>query len=100
MQVYTYMCIRLFADDSATIITNAWRTQVVDFYVDTFNANVDFWASSMNPASDGEKANFHKTRLTAVNLATFLLTNFLPEDFVVIKMDIESAGAHPHPNTI
>jgi len=63
---------------------------VVDFYVDDKNWNVDFWASSMNPESDGVRDNFHKMRLTGVNMANFLLERFLPEDFVVVKMDIES----------
>lgn len=66
--------------------------QVVDFYVDDKNWNVDFWASSMNPESDGVRDNFHKMRLTGVNMANFLLERFLPEDFVVVKMDIESTG--------
>ena len=52
--------------------------QVIDFYVDTHNANVDFLASSMNVASDKENANFPKTSLTAINLAIILLRYFLP----------------------
>ncbi len=66
--------------------------QVVDFYVDGLNARVDFWASSMKPSTRKERIDFTKVRLTAVNIANFLLMNFVPEDFVVVKMDIESAG--------
>lgn len=66
--------------------------QVVDFYVDAQNVDKDFWASAMKPDSRADQAGYQKTRLTAINLATFLLKHFLPEDFVVVKMDIESAG--------
>lgn len=63
-----------------------------EFFLDTVNADHDFWGSSIyaehwDAVASGSKA----TRLTSVNLAAWLLRNFLPQDYVVIKMDIEGA---------
>ncbi|KAF9272960.1 hypothetical protein BGZ68_001957 [Mortierella alpina] len=50
-----------------------------------------------NPVFNGdlvrakEKSGAKGTDLTAVNIATWLLRNTLPHDFVVVKMDIEGA---------
>ncbi|KAG0043824.1 hypothetical protein BGZ83_011001 [Gryganskiella cystojenkinii] len=62
------------------------------FYLDTVNDNVDFWGSSIYANHpDALKSNSTGTRLTSINLSRWLLQNFLPRDYVVIKMDIEGA---------
>ncbi|KAK1976603.1 FkbM family methyltransferase [Colletotrichum cereale] len=62
------------------------------FYLDTINAEHDFWGSSTY-ANHGDVVNSKSTGtvLSAVNIARWLLMNTLPRDFVVVKMDIEGA---------
>jgi len=62
------------------------------FYIDTVNKDHDFWGSSIYAEHhDAKASNAKGTRLTSVNLALWLLQNFSPRDFVVVKMDIEGA---------
>ncbi|KAG0041097.1 hypothetical protein BGZ83_002360, partial [Gryganskiella cystojenkinii] len=62
------------------------------FYLDTVNNDVDFWGSSIYANHpDAIKSNSTGTRLTSINLSRWLLQNFLPRDYVVVKMDIEGA---------
>lgn len=66
--------------------------QTMDFYVDNVTSVHDFWGSSVQPSHEARN-RYPKVLLTAVNLANFLLTRFVPDDYVVVKMDIEAAGA-------
>lgn len=62
------------------------------FFIDTVNKEQDFWRSSIYAEHrDAKASNAQGTRLTSVNLALWLLKNFTPRDFVVVKMDIEGA---------
>ena len=66
--------------------------QIMDFYLDNVSSVHDFWGSSVQPSHEARN-RYPKVQLTAVNLANFLLTRFVPDDYVVVKMDIEAAGA-------
>ncbi|KAK2034740.1 FkbM family methyltransferase [Colletotrichum zoysiae] len=69
-------------------VTDGTRT----FYLDTVNADHDFWGSSTYAnAGDVVSSQSGGTVLSAVNVARWLLMNTLPRDFVVVKMDIEGA---------
>jgi hypothetical protein len=78
---------------------NIFPSTVVDiedgirtFYLDTVNRDHDFWGSSIYAEHrDTKDAGTKETRLTSVSLAGWLLRNFLPQDFVVVKMNIEGA---------
>jgi FkbM family methyltransferase len=68
------------------------KDTVLPFFVDTLSVEHDFWGSSVldtyyNPNHPAAL----KKDLVAIDAARFLLLNFLPEDFVVVKMDIEGA---------
>ena len=61
-------------------------------YLDTVNTDNDFWGSSTHAdAPDALASQDKAVELTSVNLSRWLLMNTLPQDFVVIKMDIEGA---------
>jgi len=57
------------------------------FFIDVTTVTHDFWGSSMYQGSDGTKP----MNLTTIDIGKFILENFLPNDFVVVKMDIEGA---------
>ncbi|KAG0041889.1 hypothetical protein BGZ83_001191 [Gryganskiella cystojenkinii] len=81
------------------IKVNIFPSTVVDvedgirtFYLDTVNKENDYWGSSIySEHRDVKASGAIGTRLTGINLATWLQREFLPRDFVVIKMDIEGA---------
>ncbi|KAG0043823.1 hypothetical protein BGZ83_011000 [Gryganskiella cystojenkinii] len=81
------------------IKVNIFPSTVVDtedgirtFYLDTVNSEHDYWGSSIYASHpDAIKSNSTGTRLTSINISRWLLQNFLPRDFVVVKMDIEGA---------
>ncbi|KAF9168542.1 hypothetical protein DFQ26_005573 [Actinomortierella ambigua] len=63
-----------------------------EFYLDTVNGAHDYWGSSIYASHpDAVRSGARPTLLTGVNIATWLLRNTLPRDFVVVKMDIEGA---------
>jgi len=78
---------------------NIFPSTVVDvkdgirtFFLDTVNGAHDYWGSSIYANHpDAIKSQSKGTDLTGINLARWLLMNTLPQDFVVIKMDIEGA---------
>ncbi|KAG0237099.1 hypothetical protein BGW41_000267 [Actinomortierella wolfii] len=62
------------------------------FFLDTVNDSHDYWGSSIYASHpDAIKSKSKGTDLTGINIATWLLRNTLPRDFVVVKMDIEGA---------
>ncbi|KAF9974151.1 hypothetical protein BGZ73_002489 [Actinomortierella ambigua] len=62
------------------------------FFLDTVNGAHDYWGSSIYATHpDAVRSQSKGTDLTSVNIATWLLRNTLPRDFVVVKMDIEGA---------
>ena len=64
----------------------------MSFYLDEVTVEHDFWASSVkNTPSDVIKSGYKSVNLTAIDIANFITKNFLPNDFVVVKMDIEGA---------
>ncbi|KAJ3058515.1 hypothetical protein HDU98_005391 [Podochytrium sp. JEL0797] len=66
------------------------RDEIIPFFVDTKNENKDFWGSSISLAHpDVEEAG--RRNMLAVDIGRFILMNFVPSDFVVVKMDIEGA---------
>ncbi|KAF9900022.1 hypothetical protein EC991_008019 [Linnemannia zychae] len=86
-----------YADKDINI--NIFPSTVVDirdgtrtFFIDTVNVDHDFWGSSIYTTHpDVIKSSSKGTELTAINFAGWLLRNALPNDFVVVKMDIEGA---------
>lgn len=81
------------------ISVNIYPSTVVDvkdgtriFYLDNVNTDHDFWGSSTYANHpDAVKSGAKGTELTAINISRWLLMNTLPQDFVVVKMDIEGA---------
>lgn len=73
--------------------TAVWiKDSTMPFYLDTINPKHDFWGSSLNPSHpDSIKSGKHYVNVTTVNIADFLLRNFLPQDHVILKVDIEGA---------
>ncbi|KAF9953377.1 hypothetical protein BGZ70_000265 [Mortierella alpina] len=62
------------------------------FFMDTVNDEHDYWGSSIYATHpDAVRSGAKGTDLTGINIATWLLRNTLPRDFVVVKMDIEGA---------
>ncbi|KAG0000776.1 hypothetical protein BGZ65_004069, partial [Modicella reniformis] len=81
------------------IQVNIFPSTVVDvkdgirtFFLDTVNEAHDYWGSSIYANHPDAVASKSKgTDLTGINIARWLLQNTLPQDFVVVKMDIEGA---------
>ncbi|KAJ3062544.1 hypothetical protein HDU98_001570 [Podochytrium sp. JEL0797] len=66
------------------------RDEIIPFFVDTRNHDHDFWGSSISLAHpDVEEAG--RKDMLAVDIGRFIMMNFVPSDFVVVKMDIEGA---------
>jgi len=64
----------------------------VTFYLDTINPGSEFWGSSLDiNAPDVKKSKFANVSLTSIDISRWLIMNFLPRDYVVVKMDIEGA---------
>jgi len=62
------------------------------FFLDTVDNANDYRNLSIYTSDpDAVKSKSKGTDLTGVNIATWLLRNALPRDFVVVKMDIEGA---------
>jgi hypothetical protein len=68
------------------------KDQVIPFYLDTVNPENDYWGSSvLDSTIDVKRSGKVSVDLAAVDIAKFLMRNFSPRDFVVVKMDIEGA---------
>lgn len=71
------------------------------FYLDTVNEAVDYWGSSVVKTHPDAIASGSKgTELSAINISRWLLMNTLPQDFVVVKMDIEGSEAEILPHMV
>lgn len=63
-----------------------------DFYLDTVDVKEDFWGSSLSPNTrDVLRSGKKRVTVSTVNVAQLIVENTLPEDFVIVKMDIEGA---------
>ena len=91
------------------INVNIFPSTVVDtkdgtrtFFLDTVNKEHDFWGSStISTHPDAEKSKDNNgTELSAINFSRWLLMNTLPQDFVVVKMDIEGAEYEVIPHMV
>jgi len=86
-------------NDALGIKVNIFPSTVVDvrdgtrtFFLDTVNEANDFWGSSIYATHpDAVRSKSNGTELSAINISRWLLMNTLPQDFVVVKMDIEGA---------
>ncbi|KAG0244018.1 hypothetical protein B0O80DRAFT_428475 [Mortierella sp. GBAus27b] len=68
------------------------RDGIRTFFLDTVNDAKDYWGSSIYANHPDAVASKSKgTDLTGINISRWLLQNTLPQDFVVVKMDIEGA---------
>ncbi|KAJ3403620.1 hypothetical protein HDV05_007704 [Chytridiales sp. JEL 0842] len=68
------------------------KDTIVPFFLDTVNTANDFWGSSiLSSHRDSKASGGVSVDLRAMDVARFLLESFSPEDFVVVKMDIEGA---------
>lgn len=71
------------------------------FYLDSVNTDNDFWGSSTHASHpDAVASRSNGTELSAINISRWLLTNSLPRDFVVVKMDIEGAEYEVIPHMV
>lgn len=62
------------------------------FYLDTVNHDHDYWGSSMAPTHpDVQKSGQQKVTVPTLNLNKILMQETIPEDWVIVKMDIEGA---------
>lgn len=62
------------------------------FYLDSVNTDKDYWGSStLENHPDAIASGGKGTELSAINISRWLLMNTLPQDFVVVKMDVEGA---------
>lgn len=71
------------------------------FFLDTVNKDVDYWGSSvLDTHPDAIASGGKGTKLTSINVSRWLLMNTLPQDFVVVKMDIEGSEAEVLPQMV
>lgn len=63
------------------------------FYLDTVDVEQNFWGSSMSPnANDVKRSGGKKhVRVPLVNVARLIMESALPEDYVLLKVDIEGS---------
>ncbi|XWW92858.1 hypothetical protein V2A60_000785 [Cordyceps javanica] len=62
------------------------------FYLDKVNTEMSYWGSSTyKNHPDAIASGGQGTELSAINFARWLLMETLPQDYVVVKMDIEGA---------
>ncbi len=62
----------------------------VTFYLDTLNSKHNYWGSSLiSSHPDVEKSGKKAITVQALDVSRLILENFIPEDFVIVKMDIE-----------
>lgn len=64
----------------------------VNFYLDTVDTQNNFWGSSMSPNTrDVQRSGKKKVSVPTINVARLLIENALPEDYVIVKADIEGS---------
>lgn len=62
------------------------------FYLDTVNHDNNYWGSSMSSNHpDVQKSGQEKVTVNTVNLMKLIAENTIPQDYVLVKMDIEGA---------
>jgi len=62
------------------------------FYLDTVNDAHDYWGSAMTPNNPNVHSSGYKhVTVPTVNLNRILFENTIPDDWVMLKMDIEGA---------
>jgi len=62
------------------------------FYLDTTSVEHNYWGSSMSPNHDDTKKSGHQAvTVPTVNIMKLLHETTIPQDFVILKMDIEGA---------
>ncbi|KAJ3149651.1 hypothetical protein HDU89_003704 [Geranomyces variabilis] len=70
-------------------------------YLDLVNPDHDFWGSSIFANSgDVQRSGSVHVNLTTIDIAKWILVNFVPEDYVVVKMDIEGAEHYVVPHML
>lgn len=63
-----------------------------NFFLDTVDVRENFWGSSMSPnARDVQRSGRKKVEVPLMNIVKLIAENALPEDFVIVKMDIEGS---------
>jgi len=62
------------------------------FFLDTVNHDHNYWGSSMSANhQDTKKSGLQKVTVPTANLMRILYENTIPDDWVMVKMDIEGA---------
>mmetsp|Transcript_33602 Transcript_33602/g.62738 ORF Transcript_33602/g.62738 Transcript_33602/m.62738 type:complete len:307 (-) Transcript_33602:81-1001(-) len=62
------------------------------FFIDTVNADNNYWGSSMSSNhQDVQKSNGQSVSVQTVNLNRILWEHILPDDYVIVVMDVEGA---------
>jgi FkbM family methyltransferase len=62
------------------------------FFLDTVNHDKNYWGSSMSANHQDTKASgLQKVTVPTANVMKMLYENTIPDDFVILKMDIEGA---------
>ena len=65
---------------------------MVSFYIDKVNQNKSYWGSSLDETrKDVIDSGKVSVSVKAVDLARYLKEFFVPEDFVIVKLDVEGA---------
>ncbi len=68
----------------------SYEDGIVEFYLDTVNEKQDFWGSSLLESHpDVIASGKTSVKVPCVDIHTFITKNFLPKDYVIIKLDIE-----------
>jgi len=63
-----------------------------NFFLDTVDVKENFWGSSLSPnARDVQRSGRKKVTVPLMNIVKLIAENALPEDFVIVKMDIEGS---------
>lgn len=62
------------------------------FFLDTVDVRENFWGSSMSPnARDVQRSGQKPVTVPLVNVVRLIMESTLPEDYVLLKMDIEGS---------
>lgn len=62
------------------------------FYLDTVDVKQHYWGSSMSPNTNDVKRSGKKhVQIPLVNVARLIVESALPDDYVLVKMDIEGS---------
>lgn len=62
------------------------------FYLDTVDVDTNFWGSSLSPNhNDVIRSGLQKVTVPLVNVNRLIAESVLPEDYVLLKVDIEGA---------